>query len=213
MWQKIGFTLLMVLVLSGCTINLNLNGEDGDSAKSNQKQTEHSESPNDADDEDQVSQHPTSDQPKEGTSDGKKEGTSDQPKKGTSDRQKEGKKGNYPWWRDSVQSYEQNEVFMGHSTNGSNGKYTVEVTVSCPPEYKFYYDVFVSDPYGKHKVINKKEVPLPKNATFRPEHVTFDVTIPSSRVPKEGLAYAVLYKLDEQGKRMYEIRVKLDIWE
>ncbi len=189
MLHKIGLTLMMVLLLTGCTINLNLNG-DGDShnLKRDQKQTANSESPNDRNRGDQAEtkpQNPMSDQKKAG---------------------------NYPWWRHSVQDYEKNITFISHRTKGSDGKYTIDLTVTCPPEYKFYYDVFVVDSHGKHEVIKKKEISLPQDASYRPEHITFAISIPA-RLPQKGLAYAVLYKLDEKGNKKDAIRVKLETWE
>lgn len=93
------------------------------------------------------------------------------------------KKENYPWWRHSVQEHEKNLTFVDHHTKGSNGKYTIDLTITCPPEYRFYYDLIVVDSNGKHEVIKKREVSLPPEASYRPEHITFSISLPSRYAP------------------------------
>lgn len=102
-----------------------------------------------------------------------------------------------PRWKIEEPKYFINDIFRKHSVVGSNGNYTVKITISRKiPNSAIYYNVYSVRRTDSERIITRKKVPIQLDPKKPSTEIEFQVNIPGKHIPDEGILKIEIFWLN-----------------
>lgn len=108
----------------------------------------------------------------------------------------------YPWQKEIPVQQDENQTFIHRQVKGRDGEYDVTLGIGPFPHSYFYYNTYVIDSLGSHKVLENKKVIFSRTTDYKNTLYQFHVSVPKEKLPKkEGIVKIEIFWSDNPNEK------------